>query len=186
MCWGNTALPCPLLGMALGHSPLLSGPQFPLLNTRNRSGLPHKVTRGSEWPAALEKLGFPLSDGARRTAVHEETGAPAPSPPAGVGRPLAPLGQDARGVCARAGQAAVPAACVCGDRGPRVPGRFPVGGEQHEGPNPSSASGDRLDLPVPRFSHRKMGIMPAPISPVRVELVNSCLGWRVLYTFARR
>lgn len=69
-----------------------------------------------------------------------------------------------------------------GARGPRVPGRFPVGGEQHEGPNPSSASGDRLDLPVPRFSHRKMGIMPAPISPVRVELVNSCLGWRVLYT----
>lgn len=31
--------------------------------------------------------------------MHEETGAPAPSPPAGVGRPLAPLGQDARGVC---------------------------------------------------------------------------------------
>lgn len=80
MRWGNTALPCPLLGMALGHSPLLSGPQFPLLNTRNRSGLPHKVTRGSEWPAALEKLGFPLSDGARRTAVHGDRRA-SPQPP---------------------------------------------------------------------------------------------------------
>lgn len=59
--------------------------------------------------------------------MDEETGAPAPSPPAGVGRPLAPLGQDARGVCARAGQAAVPAACVCGGPGAPCARAFPCG-----------------------------------------------------------